>query len=258
MWPAGAHDASSKLDKIGQSTNATGTTAMGTGLIPVTEALAKALDPIITTIGNWVTEHPKLTDAIIIGTLAFLGFVTALAAVGVYVITVSAALPALGALITAIGVVVTAVSGRWLALGLVVAAFTVVVIPDHQKIWDFIKTMWVDVENIWKTTWNDIASFTKTLLDQVGGYFTNLYNTYIAPVLNAITSVGNAIGKEVGAVGNAVGGAVGGIGNLIGGALSAFADGGIVNGPTLALVGEAGPGSYNTTISFQWRIISRR
>ena len=73
------------------------------------------------------------------------------------------------------------------------------------------------------------------------------YNNLIKPVFDALTWVYNNILKPIGdffggvgdalsGVGSAISGAFGGIGKALG-----FAEGGIVTGPTFALIGEAGP-----------------
>ena len=51
----------------------------------------------------------------------------------------------------------------------------------------------------------------------------------------------DAVGKVGGAIGGMVGGAVSSVGSAIGSLIPHFAAGGIVSGPTLALIGEGGP-----------------
>ena len=94
---------------------------------------------------------------------------------------------------------------------------------DH---WGTIKTdvedAWNWIENFISGIWNKIVTAAQTALTTVE----NLINKIMAPI-NAVTG--------------AVSGITSGIGNVVGGAIKAFAAGGIVSSPTLALVGEAGP-----------------
>jgi hypothetical protein len=75
-----------------------------------------------------------------------------------------------------------------------------------------------------------------TVATKVATFFTNVLVGALNLVKEAIQDIVTLVSK-VGSVGGAIGGAISGA--L--GKIPAFATGGIVNGPTLALVGEAGP-----------------
>jgi phage-related minor tail protein len=76
------------------------------------------------------------------------------------------------------------------------------------------------------------------------GLWTGIYNaleSVFSKIETVINSILSAVSKVTGAVSSVVGAVGGAVGGTIGGAIKAFASGGIVNSPTLALIGEAGP-----------------
>lgn len=75
-----------------------------------------------------------------------------------------------------------------------------------------------------------------TIATKVATFFTNVFVGALHLVEGAIEAIVTAV-QKIGSVGGAIGGAISSTLSKI----PAFAEGGIVNGPTLALVGEAGP-----------------
>jgi hypothetical protein len=75
-----------------------------------------------------------------------------------------------------------------------------------------------------------------TIATKVATFFTDVLVVSLNLIEKAIEAIAAAVSK-VGSVGGAIGGAISSTLSKI----PAFAEGGIVNGPTLALVGEAGP-----------------
>ena len=95
------------------------------------------------------------------------------------------------------------------------------------------KTQWENIKGVFFTVWNAIKDFFTSLWDGM----LNVFNSAIQKIKDAISAIVSAYNAAVSAVSapiKAVGGAVKSV-------VSKFADGGIVTGPTLGLVGEAGP-----------------
>jgi len=88
----------------------------------------------------------------------------------------------------------------------------------------------------------DIFTGILTIGTKVATFFTDVLVGAINAVKNAIEAVITALNKVGGgAIANAIGAAFSGATSGVGQVVKAFASGGIVNSPTLALVGEAGP-----------------
>lgn len=81
-----------------------------------------------------------------------------------------------------------------------------------------------------------------TIATKIYTFFTNQLVASIHAVGDALNAVFNSAAfKAVGGLLGSAGSIVNGIGSAVGSTIKAFASGGIVNSPTLALVGEAGP-----------------
>jgi phage-related protein len=78
-----------------------------------------------------------------------------------------------------------------------------------------------------------------TVVNFLGGVFESVFNG-ITDAISGVVTWFNTLVRIVKNAANAVGGFLGGVGGAIGGVLG-FASGGLVVGPTRALVGEAGP-----------------
>ena len=114
--------------------------------------------------------------------------------------------------------------------------------------WTQVKTeaaqIWMDIKNAILGVWNDIVGGVEKFIATLVGDVENAWKT-VSGIVSSITSITSGIG-------NAVSGAVKGVEGLLGGSSSAstgtttprvprMATGGMVNSPTLALVGESGP-----------------
>jgi len=83
-----------------------------------------------------------------------------------------------------------------------------------------------------------------TAATQIATFFTNVLVgaiNLVEAALEKLISSFQAIGKFGGSVGGAIGGAFNAVGGAAASLFKPFAQGGIVNGPTFALIGEAGP-----------------
>lgn len=220
-------------------------TTVGAPLLEHLANAAKDMDKVVTSVTAWAKEHPKLSETLLIG----------LGILGSLLVVVGGIMIALAPLIILFGMFGVAFSLASVAIALGVAAiiagvaFLIAAIITN---WDAIKKKTAEV---WDAIINYLADKELALYNGVSDAF-NKVLTFVQKiwkeisdtVTGVITNIENAIGgfiskieAAVAAVAKLPAGVVGGAGNLISGAVKAFADGGIVNGPTLAMVGEAGP-----------------
>jgi hypothetical protein len=118
MAEAAAQAPGAGLTQLSNSLTSLGT-QVGNDLLPDLDLLAKALLPIITNITNWANEHPKLTEAILAGVLAFTAFLAAATLIGIVI-------AAAGASVALAMVVISAA----------VAGFIALVLPNWKTFWD--------------------------------------------------------------------------------------------------------------------------
>jgi hypothetical protein len=137
----------------------------------------------------------------------------------------------------------------WIVVAVVAAVAAMALLAyEIYKNWDLIKayfdTALTYLTNLWKSFWNGFVSFVSTIWNDIGDAVQKGIN-FVEGIINGFAATIQNIYKTIMAPINAITGAVssvaGGISNAVGGVIHAFASGGIVNGPTLALVGEAGP-----------------
>jgi hypothetical protein len=108
----------------------------------------------------------------------------------------------------------------------------------------FFGDLWEDVKSAWNDTYDDLVSFKDNVVETIGGIpeavtdaLSGLVDAVSAPFKKAWEKAKEWVDK----IKNLPGTITGGIGNAIGGIFGrAFAKGGIVMGPTNALIGEAG------------------
>jgi phage-related minor tail protein len=217
---------------------------LGAALLPLIEDVMPKLVAAVTALVNWFTNLPKPVQD---GILVFLGL---LAALGPILVVLGSLITVVGTLITifsAIGPIVLAVGATIAALGApliiiiaIVAALAIAIYTHWHQIIDWTSDMMLRVSGAWNAGWTSMADFLKCLLDAL--------KTAVQDAMNFIMGIVNNVVNAINAAKSAaasIGGAVGNVGSTVGGyfnnAIHAFAAGGIVNGPTLALVGEAGP-----------------
>ena len=95
------------------------------------------------------------------------------------------------------------------------------IVNIFKKLADVLKGPFIALRNVVVNIWNGII-----------GFVTKVLNAFIQRVNAAIRAANNIPGVNVGQV------------SEVGGAQAAFANGGVVNGPTLAMVGEGGEREY--------------
>jgi hypothetical protein len=202
-------------------THQTATTVIETGLLAVAAIIATGLG---------------LLGFIKVVSLTYEGFI----ALGT-VLTTSAEL--FGVLAAAIGLSSLALLGI-VAVAILVAA---AVILYHKQILEAIETCWNTVVNFLATvevniyqtfqTWGtNITNWWQGLWQGLLSFLQNIWGT-ISGVINSVLS---AISKVTSSISGVFGGVTSGVSTLLTD-VKAFASGGIVTSPTLALVGEAGP-----------------
>lgn len=174
---------------------------IGDDLNKTLETFLPKIIPIIEKIEDWAAAHPKLVAGILLVSAAVAGIVVGLVGLGLVIAAVSTA-------VTAIGVIIGGV-----ALGLI-AVLAVAI--------GMLAVVWVE-------KWKDIEGGFEIVYNKIKIWFQDIMN-WINEAKSALSGFG----------GNVAGGA-GIVGGWINQVIPHFAEGGIVNGPTLALIGESGP-----------------
>jgi hypothetical protein len=232
-------------------------TVIGNDLLPLLDAVARDLEPVIQDVTEWAEAHPKLTDAIVLGTAALTGLLLVVGLIGVAIITVTP-------VVEAIGVVIAALSGPIGIAILVIAALTALIISnwtlisdDTETIWNGIYTFFVggweleknlftsaldDISHIWESAWTDMSSF----LGNIWSTIQNTVKTGVDYVISAINGFINALDAirisipSISIPGTKLATPAINLGFSIPD-IPMLAAGGFVTQPTLAIIGEAGP-----------------
>lgn len=221
---------------------------LGAALLPLIVTVLPKLVSVVTEAVGWFTKLPTPVQNSI---LVFLGL---LAALGPVLLIVGSAISVVGTLITvftAAAPVVMAAGAAILGLGApiliaiaAVALLAVVVYTHWNQIIDWTSNMMLTIADIWNKGWQGVSTFFGTIWSTIKTAIQDAI-TFIEGLLNklfsTVSSITSKIMAPIQSVAGAVSGAAGFLGGAIGGTIKAFASGGIVTGPTLAMVGEAGP-----------------
>lgn len=221
--------------------------SIGAALLPIIEKLL----PKLQSLGNFVRDNTGLivTLGLVIGTLA-----TAILAINAGM----AAYNAIQAVTAALNTALTAsFSALWVATGAVViigiiaaivalqAKFNIfgIIIDGIKKAfeiwWNYVQFVFNGIASIGLRIFNTIRTVVREWVDVVKGYIDSIYSAF-KTVFNGVAKLWNS---TVGALSFKVPSWV----PLIGGKgfdvpdIPILGDGGIVTGPTLAMIGEAGP-----------------
>lgn len=244
-------------------------TFLATAGAPLLEHLAHAADSmakVVVAITAWATEHPKLMETILLG-ISILGGL--LLVIGGIMIALAPIIILFGMFGIAVTAATVAAAVGWALLAAGVVFLIAAIIVNWDKLVDYTVKAWNAVVDFIKKNWQTIVAFLFPGIGLLVDYMFNHWAVIKTDVEDAWNWIANFIsgiwGKIVSGAEAAIGSvqkliqgimapintltsAVSGIGNLIGSGISAvgssipkFADGGIVNGATLALVGEAGP-----------------
>lgn len=213
MAQAAAQAPGAGLTQLSNSLTTLGT-QVGNDLLPDLDALAKALLPIITDVTNWAEAHPKLTEAIVAGTVAFTALLAVLTVVGI--------------LFAAVGSVI---AGAMLSVAAVIGVVVGVVVANWNIISNDTKTIWRGVSDFIGTIWNDIEMTVKNGVNQLITIINGFINALDAIHINlpSISIPGTKLSTPAINLGFTIPD------------IPMLAAGGFVTSPTLALIGEAGP-----------------
>lgn len=240
-------DGLANQQRILKANMANTTATIGQAFLPVIQKLL----PLLQSLANFVRDNTSLivTLGLVIGTLA-----TAILAVNAGM----AAYNAIQAVTAALNSALTAsFSALWVATGAVViigiiaaivalqAKFGIfgIIIDGIKKAfevwWNYVQFVFNGIGSIGLRIFNTIRTVVRDWVDVVKGYIDSIYSAF-KTVFNGVAKLWNS---TVGALSFKVPGWV----PLIGGKgfdvpdIPLLAEGGIVTGPTLAMIGEAGP-----------------
>lgn len=205
--------------------------AVGESLMPLLKDFSVSLKPVIESITQWVQEHPQLTSAIILATLAVSGLVFVVTALSVAFLALSAT--PFGLMILGIGIAITLtlipiimlLIQHWddLKEGAITAfnniGETILLFTEATKA-TFVG--WITWAKVW---WNDIKIGFKDMIDGIVGFFEPLF-TAIDKVKSSLSSIGDSVKGAVSTVTNK---------------LKGKASGGGVQMGNSYMVGENGP-----------------
>jgi hypothetical protein len=199
-------------------------TVIGNDLLPMLDAIAKDLEPVIAEISAWAAEHPKLTDAIVLGSVALAGLALVIGVVGIAIITVSP-------VIEAVGVVIAALTSPIGLVVIAVAALAAAVYLNWSTIKTDTETIWTDISNfigaIWTTIENTVKAGVDSVISAINAFINALDAIHIS--IPSITLPGTKLATPAVNLGFNIPD------------IPMLAEGGFVMQPTLALIGESGP-----------------
>ena len=211
---------------------------IGTALLPVLKSLMDTIGPIIEKIGTWISEHSKLTTILLAGA----------AVLGVLLIVLPKLIAILGTL-KGITIVATAVQWLWNVavsanpIGLIILAIAglvagIILLVKH---FDKVKAAFEAVGNFFKHVIDAIVGFFQNMADGIKAVFWNIVDIVLAPIRLIVNGVIEGINWVIRMINKLPGINL----NEIGWKFPEFAtkmqEGGIVTGPTMALLGERGP-----------------
>lgn len=238
----GASDAASKSDGAGltQFSNDLSTLnrSLGEGMLPALDAIVKDIEPIVTGLTAWEKENPKLAGSLNLVVLGLTG-------IAALMLPISLALPGLKLLwdgfaatmdgvAVAIGLVDTAI-GIGLGAGLLFAIMGLVAFVNKNFNGNFAK--------LFEADWSEI----KYLFDQLVSWIQNALN-WLNQLISRIENFAGGAVSNVASIGSGImSNVTNGLESLFNGGLGInsgiphLAGGGIVNGATIAMIGESGP-----------------
>lgn len=241
--------------------------SIGGALAPALTKVMQILQPLLDKFVAWAEANPDLVAKIILVAGAIAGLVAVLGTVGIILPTIIAGISALATagtfLAGVIGAITLPMLGIIVVIGLLIAAG--IYLYTH---WDEVKAKATEVWNGIMNTINGIVTkiqnsisafwdWVKTTLSNVTAPITNMWNalwngltgtvsSVWTTVKNTIVDSVNFIINKVNSVINAINAVASAGAGMIGVRAPTFptipmlAEGGIVNRPTLAMIGEAG------------------
>lgn len=206
-------------------------TVIGNDLLPLLDKLATDLEPIIKEVSAWAEAHPKLTDAIVIGSLALAGLLLVIGLVGVAIITVTPVVAAVGVVIAALATPVGLLISLIVTLAAIIAFNWTAIKADTEALGIMWGDTWTDmgnvVQSIWQTIENTVKSGVNSVISSINAFINALDSIHIS--LPSISIPGTKLATPAVNLGFSIPD------------IPMLAAGGFVTQPTLALIGEAGP-----------------
>jgi len=236
----------------------------GNTLVPALTNVLKALEPVLQTINDLAKAHPNLTAGIM-GTLAAVGLLAGAIAGVAQIVSSFISLLKIGSMVVgAFGTALDFLAANpiILIIAAIVAVIAIIVlmVTHWQQVKDTVVKVWTDVQNFlkpafewlsgaWNTLWQNMSDFFTAIWGGIKQTFDNIINGIKSGFQNLISFVSNLIQplmNVANSIGSVVSSATKGVSSGLSSALGALtsihlASGGIVNSPTLALIGEAGP-----------------
>jgi hypothetical protein len=210
---------------------------IGAQLLPVLTQLFAILTPILQKIMDWVTEHPKMTQVIVLSVAALGALLTVIGTIGLAIPALSAGFAVLAGpigiaigLITALGLVFYNVYQITTLLETSLPEILAGISAYWKEFITWLETKIIDpIEDFFAGMWNAIANGAQTAMTTV--------MAYIQPILDAVSRVASGISSVVSSVGGGVKSAY----NAVSSFVTGKAVGGSVNAGQSYLVGENGP-----------------
>lgn len=248
-----AQDATRNYDvqmKILQVTMSNLQEKIGGLVIPVLAELLSKIVPIIEKIQQWADAHPRLFNAIILA-VGIIGLLMAVLGPLLLILpTITASITILGGVIaflcSPIGLVILAIMAL-IAIGVLLVTHWDWVKTKAMEIWEKIKVYFIGIltwlkaefnkvidtlKNAWNSLWDTLAQKVVSAFDGIKATIKNSINFVINFINQIIDQINSIASKIAGAVGQAAPQIP---------RITPLANGGIVTGPTLAMIGEAGP-----------------
>lgn len=216
----------------------------GTTLLPILDSIIEKIGGLVQWVDNFVQAHPKVTEAIL--AVAGVFGLMALAAGAVMLVVgplllISAGLAApfvLGALAVAglvaaiVGLaidvalnwknIVNTITGAWQEIQYLFTTGIALISEAWTAVWttvgDFVQSKWTEIVNGVKSGVNDVIGILNGLIAAIDAIKINIPAITLGSLKIGAQSIGFNIPQ-----------------------IPLLADGGIVNSPTLAMIGEAGP-----------------
>jgi hypothetical protein len=223
---------------------------IGATQLPLLTQLLEMIVKIIDAVDDWTQKHQKLTETILLFVGILGGLLTVLGALLVTFGTLAIIVALLGLpftlLIALVALLASIIIANWQALSDDLQAIWTVIEQFFTRIWASISNVFhtslTDVQNIWNTVWTDMSTVVENIWTTIQNTVKSGVN-YVISAINAFINALDALHISIPSIsipGTKLATAAVNLGFNIPD-LPMLADGGFVNSPTLAIIGEAGP-----------------
>ena len=156
---------------------------IGRTLIPAVTQLLEAITPVLTAVGRWVSENPKLTAAIIGATLAISALLVALGGIG---LLLPGIITMFSVLAGPIGIIIAIIGTLTLAVWKVI------------QIMDVLQTQWSDVWLGMKLVAAETANGVIGIIERMINFMLEGVNKYIEGINKVIRKANEVTGLDIG------------------------------------------------------------